>query len=95
MPTLTPFSIRYEEQQLLDLAAKARHHGAKRGYLHKADTKLKKLTSRWCCVYMNFLFYFESESCTKPHGVVFLEGCACRPVDQIGVPVRDVEVCTV
>lgn len=79
MPTL--ISIRYDEQQLLDLAAKARVQGARRGYLHKADPKLKKLTQRWCCVYQNFFFYFESESCPKPLGVVVLEGCTCRPVD--------------
>ena len=92
MPTLTTISIRFDEQQLLDLAAKARVQGNKRGYLHKADPKLRKLTLRWCCVYQNFLFYFESESCTKPLGVVFLECCTCRPVDQIGVPARDVDV---
>ena len=92
MPTLTTVSIRFDEQQLLDLAAKARVQGEKRGYLHKADMKLKKLTQRWCCVFHNFLFYFESESCTKPLGVVFLEGCLCRAVDQVGVPIRELQV---
>ena len=82
MPT---FSIRYDEQQLLDMAAKARVQGCKKSYLHKAvDPKLKRLSQRWCCVYQNMLFYFESESVTKPLGVVLLEGCVCKPVEQVG-----------
>lgn len=82
-----------DEQQLLDIAAKARIHGCKRGYLLKADSsKLKRLANRWCCVFNNTLFYFESESVPKPLGVVFLEGTSCRPVEQIGLPAREVEV---
>ena len=82
MPT---FSIRLDEQQLLDLAAKARLHCSKKAYLHKsADPKLKKLTQRWCCLYQNLLFYFESESVPKPLGVVLLEGSVCKPVEQAG-----------
>ena len=92
MPTLPSFSIRFDEQQLLELATRARVQASKKGYLHKSDQKVKKLTLRWCCVYSNFLFYFESESCTKPLGVVFLEGTACVPVEQIGIPAREVEV---
>ena len=81
MPT---FSVRYDEQQLLDIAAKARVQSSKKSYLHKSDPKLKKLTQRWCCVFQNMLFYFESESVTKPLGVVMLEGCQCKAVEQIG-----------
>jgi len=83
MPT---FAIRYDEQQLLDIAAKARVQCSKKAYLHKSDPKLKKLSPRWCCVFQNMLFYFESESVTKPLGVVLLEGCVCRPVpvEQVG-----------
>ncbi len=92
MPTLPTFSVRLDEQQLVDLATKARVQGTKRGYLHKSDSKLKKLSQRWCCVFSNYLFYFESESCTRPLGVVFLEGCTCIAVDQIGLPAREVEV---
>ena len=86
MPT---FAIRYDEQQLLDIAAKARVQSSKRSYLHKSDPKLKRLTQRWCCVYQNMLFYFESESVTKPLGVILLEGCICKPVEQLGTEVRD------
>lgn len=86
------FAIRYDEQQLLDIAAKARVQCTKKSYLHKSDPKLKKLTHRWCCVYLNMLFYFESESVTKPLGVILLEGCMCRAVEQVagGQPVTEV-----
>lgn len=77
MPT---FAIRYDEQQLLDIVAKARVQCSKKSYLHKSDHKLKKLTHRWCCVYQNLLFYSESES-AKPLGVILLEGCVCRAVE--------------
>ena len=87
MPTL---SLRLDEQHLLDLAAKARAHGCKRGYLLKGDSS--KLKRRWCCVFSNTLFYFESESVPKPLGVIFLEGTNCLPVEQIGLPGREVEV---
>ncbi len=89
MPTST---IRFEELQLLELAAKARAHGCKRAYLQKCDQKLKKMTQRWCCLYKSFLFYFEGESSPKPLGVVFLEGTNCRAVEQIGLPVANLEV---
>lgn len=84
------FSVRFEEQQLLDLAAKARVHGCRKGYLHKSDPKLKRLTQRWCCIYANFFFYFESESVPKPLGIVLLEECNCRPVDQVGQAINEV-----
>ena len=80
------FAIRFDEQQLLDMAAKARVQSSKKGYLHKSDPKLKRLTQRWCCIYQNMLFYFESESVPKPLGVVLLEGCSCKPVEQAGQP---------
>lgn len=76
------FAVRYDEQQLLDIAAKARLQCSKKSYLHKSDHKLKKLTPKWCCVYMNMFFYFESESLTKPLGVILLEGCVCGAVEQ-------------
>ena len=80
------FAIRFDDQQLLDMAAKSRVQGSKRAYLHKSDPKLKRLSQRWCCIYQNMLFYFESESVPKPLGVVLLEGCVCKPVEQAGQP---------
>ena len=63
------FAIRFDEQQLLDMAAKARLQCSKKAYLHKSDAKLSRLKQRWCCIYQNMLFYFESESIPKPVGV--------------------------
>lgn len=88
------FAIRFDEQQLLDVAAKARVQCAKKSYLHKSDPKLKRLTPRWCCVYQNLLFYFESESVTKPLGVVLLEGCVCKAMEQGGQSGSEVSVCS-
>lgn len=82
MPTITQ-TVKFDEQHLQDLAIKARGLGCKRGYLLKADPKQKKVQQRWCCVYQTFFFYFESESCTRPLGVVFLEGTLCKAVSSI------------
>ena len=82
MPTITQ-SVKFDEQHLQDLAGKARTLGCKKGYLNKADPKQKKLHTRWCCVYQNFFFYFESESCTRPLGVIFLEGTQCKEVSSV------------
>ena len=75
-------SFRFEEQQISELAAKSRLHSTKKGYMLKSDPKLKKLTQRWCSIYHNFFFFFESESVPKPLGVIVLEGCTCKPVEQ-------------
>ena len=84
------FSIRFEESQLLDLAGKARLHCIKKGYLLKSDPKLKKLSQRWCCVYHNFFFFYESESVPKPLGVIVLEGCVCKPQEQVDQAANEV-----
>ena len=82
MPTITQ-SVKFDDQHLQDLANKARGHGSRRGYLLKADPKQKKLQQRWCCVYKNFFFYYESESCPRPLGVIFLEGTQCKEVSSV------------
>ena len=83
MPTITQ-SVKFDDQHLQDLALKARGRGStKRGYLLKSDPKQKKMHSRYCCVYQNFFFYFESESCTRPLGVIFLEGTMCKEVASV------------
>ena len=90
MRTMPSFSVRFEEQQLLDLAGRARVHCCRKGYLHKSDAKLKKLSSRWCCIYLNFFFYFESESIPKPLGVILLEGCECKAMEPVGSAANEV-----
>jgi hypothetical protein len=82
MPTITQ-SVKFDDQHLQDIANKARGHGSRRGYLLKADPKQKKLQQRWCCVYKNFFFYYESESCPRPLGVIFLEGTQCKEVSSV------------
>ncbi|KAL5481996.1 hypothetical protein EMCRGX_G022274 [Ephydatia muelleri] len=68
-----------------DIAADAKLHASKKGYLHKADVKFKKLSLRWCCIRHNVLFVFECESCTKPLYSIFLEGATCKPLEEGGL----------
>lgn len=75
-----------------DLVADAKLHASKKGYLHKADVKFKKLSLRWCCVRHNILFVFECESCTKLLYSIYLEGVACKPLEEGGLQQRGVTV---
>jgi hypothetical protein len=95
MPTITQ-SVKFDDQHLQDLALKARGRGStKRGYLLKSDPKQKKMHSRYCCVYQNFFFYFESESCTRPLGVIFLEATQCKEVASVaGQKEGGFKICT-
>lgn len=78
--------LRFDEE----VAANAKLHASKKGYLHKADVKFKKLSLRWCCVRYNVLFVFESESCPKPLYSIFLEGAVCKPLEHVGLQQRGV-----
>lgn len=80
--------LRFDE----DITRHAKLHASKKGYLHKADIKFKKLSLRWCCIRHNILFVFESESCPKPLYSIFLEGAVCKPVEQDGLKQRGVTV---
>ena len=78
MPTLQMTSVRVEEHQLLELGARAKRQPTKQGFLHKCDGKGKHCQKRWCCLYRNFLFTYETEMCTKPSCLFLLEGCLCK-----------------
>ena len=73
-------AIRVDESQLTELSSRARRNPIKEGCLCKiSDTKGKKATEKWCAVYCNMLFYYDTTS-YKPSGVIFLEDCHCHPV---------------
>ena len=78
MPTLQMTSVRVEEYQLLELGARAKRQPTKQGFLQKCDGKGKHGQKRWCCLYRNFLFAYETETCSKPSGLLLLEGCLCK-----------------
>ena len=82
--------MRVDDAQLLCLSEKARTNGAITGVLMKksGEPRIQRWQRRYCCIYRNILFYFESERSAKPSGVVFLEHCTC-----LVVPTADEKVC--
>ena len=82
MPTLQGSAVKVDENQLLELASIARKCPFKRGSLQKADAKGKKSSQKWCYIYQNMLFYYETEASSKPLGMLLLEGAICKPLDR-------------
>ena len=71
-------NIRISEAQLMYLAGKAKVENSMSGYLYKRSTdSMGKWQQRFFVLYQNVLFYFESESSSKPSGVAMLEGSYC------------------
>jgi PH domain. len=71
--------MKINEQQILHIALLAKSAAKKLGYLEKkSGKKLDQSTvrwqKRWCVIYYNFMFYYETEASVKPQGVIFLEG---------------------
>ena len=73
-------NVKVNELQILHLAVLAKNFPTKCGYLEKkSGKKVVDQTSvrwqrRWCAVYYNFMFYYETESSPKPQGVILLDG---------------------
>jgi hypothetical protein len=62
------------ELQLFALSEKALNDNGLKGYLFKRSTDSGKWQCRYFVQFQNLLFYYESDSTTKPSGVIFLEG---------------------
>ncbi|XP_078036971.1 ras-specific guanine nucleotide-releasing factor 2-like [Augochlora pura] len=60
------------------LSEKALRNPTKKGNLHKRTADSAKWQLRWFVLYQNLLFYYENEQCSRPYGVVLLEGCYCE-----------------
>ncbi|XP_069694869.1 ras-specific guanine nucleotide-releasing factor 2-like [Periplaneta americana] len=71
-------TVRVNENQLLMLSERAHYDHSLAGYLHKRTADSTKWQPRWFVLYQNLLFYYDSESCNRPSGVVLLEGCYCE-----------------
>lgn len=42
------------------------------------SSQRERVHPRWLqCLLQNLLFYYESDNCSRPSGVVLLEGCYC------------------
>ncbi|XP_052122507.1 ras-specific guanine nucleotide-releasing factor 2-like [Frankliniella occidentalis] len=71
-------SVRVNDAQLVMLSERAQVDNSLSGYLHKRAGDSGKWQQRWFILYQNLLFYYDSQSCTRPSGVVMLEGCYCE-----------------
>ena len=74
--------MKVDESQLVCLSEKARVNEGIKGtlLLKSGEPRIHRWHRRYCCVYRNMLFYFESEGSAKPSGVIFLEHCTCLVV---------------
>ncbi|XP_072402937.1 ras-specific guanine nucleotide-releasing factor 1-like isoform X1 [Diabrotica undecimpunctata] len=77
-------TIRVNENQLLMLSERAHYDHVKSGYLHKRSADSSKWQLRWFVLYQNLLFYYESEQCNRPSGILMLEGCYCERLPTTG-----------
>ncbi|CAO1416546.1 unnamed protein product [Diamesa tonsa] len=68
-------SVRVNENQLIMLSDKAQYDHSMHGYLHKRTSDNNKWQMRWFLLYQNLMFYYESETSSRPSGIIFLEGC--------------------
>ncbi|KAG7203406.1 hypothetical protein KM043_013474 [Ampulex compressa] len=59
------------------LSERAHYDHTHAGHLHKRTADSAKWQLRWFVLYQNLLFYYENEACSRPSGVVLLEGCYC------------------
>lgn len=84
------WDMKVDDSQLLSLSERARTEGVRSGTLLKRSGD-PRFSNRWhrrfCCVYRNLLFYYESDQSLKPNGVIFLEHCTC-----LMVPTQDRKV---
>ncbi|XP_025156495.1 ras-specific guanine nucleotide-releasing factor 2 isoform X2 [Harpegnathos saltator] len=70
-------TVRVNDAQLVMLSERAHYDHSLTGYLHKRATDSTKWQLRWFLLYQNMLFYYENENCSRPSGVILLEGCYC------------------
>ncbi|XP_054569390.1 ras-specific guanine nucleotide-releasing factor 1 [Eptesicus fuscus] len=69
--------IRLNDGHVASLGLLARKDGTRKGYLSKRSADNTKWQTKWFALLHNLLFYFESDSSTRPSGLYLLEGCAC------------------
>ncbi|XP_050520662.1 ras-specific guanine nucleotide-releasing factor 2-like isoform X3 [Daktulosphaira vitifoliae] len=73
--------VRVVDNQLLMLSDRARTDSTLTGNLHKKVSDSGRWKNRYFVLYQNILFYYDHESCTKPSGVILLEGSYCSRLD--------------
>uniref|UniRef100_A0A8C9SQB3 Ras protein specific guanine nucleotide releasing factor 1 n=1 Tax=Scleropages formosus TaxID=113540 RepID=A0A8C9SQB3_SCLFO len=70
--------VRLNDGHVTYLGLLAKKDGTRRGYLSKKSSDNTKWHAKWFALLQNMLFYFESESSSRPAGLYLLEGCACE-----------------
>lgn len=69
--------IRLNDSHVASLGLLARRDGTRTGYLGKRSSDTAKWQTKWFALLQNLLFYFESDSSSRPSGLYLLEGCVC------------------
>uniref|UniRef100_M4ARJ0 Ras protein specific guanine nucleotide releasing factor 1 n=1 Tax=Xiphophorus maculatus TaxID=8083 RepID=M4ARJ0_XIPMA len=69
--------MRLNDGHITYLALLAKKDGTRRGFLSKKSSDNTKWHSKWFALLQNMMFYFESESSSRPSGLYLLEGCVC------------------
>ncbi|XP_054997614.1 ras-specific guanine nucleotide-releasing factor 1 isoform X4 [Sorex araneus] len=69
--------IRLNDGHVASLGLLARRDGTRTGYLSKRSSDNTKWQTKWFALLQNLLFYFESDSSSRPSGLYLLEGCVC------------------
>ncbi|KAJ3593969.1 hypothetical protein NHX12_006302 [Muraenolepis orangiensis] len=69
--------MRLNDGHVAYLALLAKRDGTRRGCLSKKSSDNTKWHAKWFALLQNMLFYFESDSSSRPAGLYLLEGCVC------------------
>ena len=88
-------SLRFNENQYVYLANKAKNDFALSAYLWKKSRESLRWQQKYFVLYQNFLFYYENESSVKPMGCFLLEGCYCEHVIPSARTNPDRQVCSI
>lgn len=70
-------AMRLNDGHITYLGLLAKKDGTRRGCLSKKSSDNTKWHTKWFTLLQNMLFYFESESSSRPSGLYLLEGCVC------------------
>ncbi|KAF4072107.1 hypothetical protein AMELA_G00270520 [Ameiurus melas] len=70
-------AVRLNDGHITYLGLLAKKDGTRRGCLSKKSSDNTKWHTKWFTLLQNMLFYFESESSSRPSGLYLLEGCVC------------------
>ncbi|XP_028721788.1 ras-specific guanine nucleotide-releasing factor 1 [Peromyscus leucopus] len=83
--------IRLNDGHVASLGLLARKDGTRKGYLSKRSSDNTKWQTKWFALLQNLLFYFESDSSSRPSGLYLLEGCVCdrAPSPKPGVSAKE------